>query len=148
MYVEVIKTVDAPLDELWKLLGDFANEGAATGLVETTGEGFGLGATCTSNVEGRSIRELCVNYDPEKFIVGYTVQTEENTTVYDYIGTARLYYVSLNQTRIHWFSHWRWRELPGNEMTAEDYEKHMKKTYLTVIDNMERQAQANMSSPR
>jgi len=135
MYVEVKKTVDVPIDGLWALLGDFANEGAATGLVVEKGEGFGLGATCTSGVEGHRIWEMCVNHDPEKFIVSYIIDMGE-TPIYDYIGTARLHFVDVNHTMIHWYSHWRWRDLLGNENSIEDWERLMKNAYITVIDNM------------
>ncbi len=136
MYVEIMRIVDAPIDRLWALLGDFANEGAATGLVETKGEGFGIGATCTSRVEGLTIRELCVNYDPEKFTVGYVVDTDAAAPVYDYVGTARLHFVDVNRTRIHWFSHWRWRGSPDHDLPIAEYERLMKQAYLTVIENM------------
>ena len=78
-------SIDAPADEVWKVVREFT-KGDWMG-VEMTSEGEGEGATRTIAMGPSSLTEKCERLDDEAMVMGYTITEGAGMPFEDYHST-------------------------------------------------------------
>lgn len=78
-------SIDAPADEVWKVVRDFGN-GEWMG-VDLDVEGEGVGAHRTLAIGGTSITEACERLDDDARVLGYSITDSSGMPFDDYHAT-------------------------------------------------------------
>lgn len=140
MFTEVEKEINAPVEKVWEVLSDF---GGSLDKIFTIcrlcdSEGTGLGATRVGWVSAIQdvVRELCIQYDPERYTLGYTVIEPSSLPTKNYVAIVRLTPVGKDRCRVNWSSHSK-PTLPEDEIRG-----FLQRSYEDGIDGLERAANA------
>jgi hypothetical protein len=143
MYLEVSRTIQAPIESVWAVLADFANGAKVYSLIESgSGEGVGVGAVLNTVMARNNAREVCVHFDPAHFVLAYTAEASAPSPIRDYISTVRLTYVTHNSCIIHWSCHYKWVQKNDADTALAEFDAYVKHVYSVSIDDLERHAAA------
>lgn len=104
MRVEVAKTIDNSIDNVWTRLSDFGNPHLVDKTIITkSSRGEGIGAVRTIELaNGFGATELCVVCDPETFTLAYTIVPPAAVPLQNYVSTIRLRWAGPGRTEVTW----------------------------------------------
>lgn len=138
MFIEVERVIEAPVEKVWGVLGDF---GGSVDKIFTMCrlcdcDGNGLGATRIGWVSALQdiVRELCVQYDPERYTLAYTVVEPSPLATKNYVAVVRLSPVGDNRCRVNWSSHSK-PTIPEDQIKG-----FIERAYEEGIEGLERAA--------
>lgn len=104
--------IDAPAEDVWRLVGAFADPALGKGFVShVTLEGEGVGAIrglhLTDNVRGGVVLERQTARDDRGYYYAYELVDPGDIPVTDYYGSAQVAAVDENSCRVIWLNRYR-----------------------------------------
>jgi hypothetical protein len=141
----VIQDLDAPIDRLWKALGDFGAidkllagvPGLTIEKVTLKGQGVGQVRSLTFG-GGQSQDEILTALDPAKHTFSYTLPYPNGLGVKDYNATVKMTALAPNRTRIDYDGHGE----PTGAIPAEQVKAMLAGVYQALIAGALRMATA------